>query len=185
MEICDNLGKSAVDYARDNPEILNLLEYISSHREKMDSNERDKKAQKLLELYDKTTSEDFIDFDLLVTLIICIHKASQPGSILVFLPGYDHIMMCNDRLLGSTIDPTTIKIFFLHSSMNIRDQHDVFKKIPNMRKIILSTNIAETSLTIDDVVFVIDIGKGKEKCYDSVGNHIYTIINITLGIFWW
>lgn len=170
MEICDKMGKTAFDYAKDNVEILQLLDYIKSHREKTNSNERDSKAQKLLEVYDKTTSDDFIDFELLVTLIGCIHKINQPGAILVFLPGYDDIMMCNDKILASSIDMATVRIFFLHSSMNIRDQHEVFKKIPNTRKIILSTNIAETSLTIDDVVYVIDTGKCKEKCYDSVSS---------------
>lgn len=168
MEIHDGMGKTAFDYARDNIETLQFLEYIKSHREKSNSSVRDSRAQKLLELYDKTTPEDQIDFDLLVTLIGCIHNANAPGSILVFLPGYDDIMMSNDRILSSSIDPTTIRIFFLHSSMNIRDQHEVFKKIPNRRKIILSTNIAETSLTIEDVVYVIDTGKCKEKCFDSV-----------------
>lgn len=166
--MCDEMGRTAFDYARDNLETMQLLEYIKSYRKKSNSNERDSKAQNLLELYDKTTFDDFIDFDLLITLIGCIHKVRQPGSILVFVPGYDDIMMCNDRIMTSTIDSTSIRVFFLHSSMNIRDQHEVFKKIPNKRKIILSTNIAETSLTIDDVVFVIDTGKCKEKCFDSV-----------------
>lgn len=172
MEICDEMGKTAFDYGRDKRDILQLLEYIKLHREKSNSNERDSRAEKLLELYDKTTSDDYIDYDLLVTLVGCIHNVSAPGSILVFLPGYDDIMMCNDRILTSSIDPTTIRIFFLHSSMNIRDQHEVFKKIPDKRKIILSTNIAETSLTIDDVVYVIDTGKCKEKCFDSVSYNI-------------
>lgn len=50
----------------------------------------------------------------------------------------------------------------------MKDQCDVFKSLPNQRKLILSTNIAETSITVEDVVFVIDVGKAKEKVFDSV-----------------
>jgi len=55
--------------------------------------------------------------------------------------------------------------------MGSQDQKKIFKKItPMSRKIILSTNIAETSLTIDDVTFVVDCGKVKEKSYDALSN---------------
>ena len=47
----------------------------------------------------------------------------------------------------------------------------IFKKPEGeVRKIVLATNIAETSITIDDVVFVIDCGKAKESSYDALDN---------------
>lgn len=50
-------------------------------------------------------------------------------------------------------------------------QRLIFDKAKNgVRKIVLATNIAETSITIDDVVFVIDCGKAKETSYDALNN---------------
>lgn len=90
------------------------------------------------------------------------------GSILVFLPGYDDILAINNRLTERPGSNTRPQIFMLHSQMNAADQKNVFDplKDPSVRKVILSTNIAEASLTIDDVIFVVDCGKVKEKVYD-------------------
>ena len=41
---------------------------------------------------------------------------------------------------------------------------------PNVRKIVLATNMAETSITINDVIFVVDCGKAKETSYDALNN---------------
>ena len=58
-------------------------------------------------------------------------------------------------------------VYPLHSGIPSKDQRSVFIKPPKgVRKIILATNIAETALTIEDVAFVIDTGRAKEKSYD-------------------
>ena len=55
-------------------------------------------------------------------------------------------------------------IFSLHSALATQDQTRVFQKAPEgVRKIILATNIAETSITIDDVKWVVDAGRVKEN----------------------
>lgn len=126
-------------------------------------------AESLLADYDKTISDEIIDFDLIIHVIKYIHGMQKPGSILVFLPGYDDIMLCQEYILNSGLKNSDFAIFLLHGSMQIGAQHDVFNVIPGKRKIILSTNVAETSITIDDVVFVVDSGRAKEKTYDAVG----------------
>ncbi|KAF5298687.1 hypothetical protein FQR65_LT09667 [Abscondita terminalis] len=123
----------------------------------------------LLEMYDRTVSEDIIDFELIVKVICYIHAHDNKGTILVFLPGYEDIITCQEKIFSSTLlNPKEFELFMLHGSMNINAQHGVFKIVRNRHKIILSTNIAETSLTIGDVVYVIDTGRAKEKSYDSI-----------------
>ncbi|XP_033121798.1 3'-5' RNA helicase YTHDC2-like [Anneissia japonica] len=128
--------------------------------------------KELLEAYHHSFDDEKVDIDLILSLLHYIIKNSQEGSILVFLPGYSDIVSLRDWLLS---DSTTFGnsdrfyIYTLHSNMQSSDQKKVFRIAPQgIRKIILSTNIAETSVTISDVVFVIDSGKVKEKCFDSI-----------------
>ncbi|KAG1669651.1 3'-5' RNA helicase YTHDC2 [Nymphon striatum] len=130
-----------------------------------------KENNELLELYQKSVNEDqYIDYNLLLTLLFYVHASCDPGGILVFLPGYaDLVLMCdkitNDQLFQKK---SKFVLYTLHSSMQTSDQKKVFKRPPKgVRKIILSTNIAETSVTIDDIVYVVDCGKVKQKSYNS------------------
>ncbi|VDM61486.1 unnamed protein product [Angiostrongylus costaricensis] len=89
------------------------------------------------------------------------------GAVLVFLPGFDDITQMRDKILSESWRGRQPVVFTLHSQMNSFEQQKVFDSVGlTERKVILSTNIAEASLTIDDVVFVIDCGKVKEKTYD-------------------
>ena len=66
-------------------------------------------------------------------------------------------------------DSSNAVILPLHSSLSNAEQTAIFQKPPKgKRKIVLSTNIAETSITIDDVVFVVDAGRVKENRYDDL-----------------
>jgi len=61
-----------------------------------------------------------------------------------------------------------LDIYQLHSSLKIEANHEAFKRPKEgRRKIILATNIAESSITIPDVSFVIDFGLYKELNYSS------------------
>lgn len=96
------------------------------------------------------------------------------GSILIFLPGLAEIQAVHDALCESSeFSPRTNKYVLvpLHSTLTNEEQSLVFKKAPpGKRKIVMSTNIAETSVTIDDCVFVIDCGQMKEKHFDANRN---------------
>ncbi|KAK9676403.1 hypothetical protein RND81_11G074700 [Saponaria officinalis] len=114
-------------------------------------------------------NEEVIDYDLLEDLVCYIDDNCGDGAILVFLPGVSEIYRLHDKLAASYRfgGHSSEWLLPLHSSVAAIDQKKVFSKPPkNIRKVIMATNIAETSITIDDVVFVIDSGKHKEYRYD-------------------
>lgn len=117
----------------------------------------------------KRLNEDVIDFDLLEDLICYIDENCPTGAVLVFLPGVAEIEMLIDRLSASVRfkGASSDWILPLHSMLSPTDQRKVFQSPPeNIRKVILATDIAETSITIDDVVYVVDTGKHKENRYN-------------------
>ena len=90
------------------------------------------------------------------------------GAILVFLPGWNEISQLRDQLAGDPRFGNDVLVLPLHSMVPPAEQKRVFQRPPRgMKKVVLATNIAETAVTIDDVVFVIDSGRLKEKSYDA------------------
>ncbi|KAF5224297.1 hypothetical protein ECC02_002553 [Trypanosoma cruzi] len=84
------------------------------------------------------------------------------SSVLVFLPGWDEINKACEILERNT----KFHIICLHSSVGSEEQMRCFLPPPEGKvKLILSTNIAESGVTIDDVAVVIDVGRAKEKSY--------------------
>lgn len=115
-----------------------------------------------------------VPYALVAMTIAHIAKSSQEGAILVFLPGLDEIVKVDEllrsgRFLGIDFkDESRFKLSMLHSSIST-GQSEVFDAVPEgCRKIILATNIAETSITIPDVQYVVDTGKLRQKEYDQV-----------------
>lgn len=110
---------------------------------------------------------------LVATTIAHISKTTETGAILVFLPGLEEMIKVEKLLsmqpLGLDFrDSSRFKVHLLHSSIPAA-QTEVFNEVlPGCRKIILSTNIAETSVTIADVQHVVDTGKLKENRYDPL-----------------
>ncbi len=112
-------------------------------------------------------NEDRIDFDLLEDLVGYIHENEDVGAILVFLPGMAEISNLHRRLEASRRF-SGCWLVPLHSTVAPSDQRKAFKRPPkDVRKVVIATNIAETSLTIEDVVYVVDSGKLKERRHDA------------------
>ncbi|KAL3510671.1 hypothetical protein ACH5RR_030072 [Cinchona calisaya] len=116
---------------------------------------------------------DCIGFNLVEYLLNYICQNERPGAVLVFMTGWDDISALKEKLQGHPIMGDTNQVLLLtcHGSMASSEQRLIFDKAEDgVRKIVLATNIAETSITIDDVVFVIDCGKAKETSYDALNN---------------
>uniref|UniRef100_I3K0G5 RNA helicase n=1 Tax=Oreochromis niloticus TaxID=8128 RepID=I3K0G5_ORENI len=131
--------------------------------------------QELLRLYHHSFDDQWVDLELIMNLLHNICSSTSDGAVLIFLPGYDEIVELRDRILHDdkrfSGQSERYHVFTLHSDMQTQDQKKALKTSPpGVRKIILSTNIAETSITINDVVFVIDSGKVKEKSFDTLSN---------------
>lgn len=113
-----------------------------------------------------------VPFGLVACTIAHIAKTSREGAILVFLPGLAEIVKVEEILRNQSSgvdfnDESKFKLCLLHSSLPA-GQNTVFDPVPEgCRKIILGTNIAETSITIPDVQYVVDTGKLREKQYDQ------------------
>nr|CAD7257324.1 unnamed protein product [Timema shepardi] len=96
-----------------------------------------------------------------VAKVVSWVNQSQPsrGAILCFLPGWSEIE-ATSRALS---DDPSLYVLRVHSKLPYDEQALIFQPPPDgLRKVILATNIAETSITVEDVVFVVDTGAHKE-----------------------
>ncbi|XP_049397898.1 pre-mRNA-splicing factor ATP-dependent RNA helicase DEAH7-like isoform X2 [Solanum stenotomum] len=123
--------------------------------------------------YSKTPCEDYVE--AAVKQAMTIHIAGAPGDILIFLTGQDDIeATCYalsermEQLISSTKQPVPkLLILPIYSQLPADLQAKIFQKAEDgARKCIVATNIAETSLTIDGIFYVIDTGYGKMKVYN-------------------
>ncbi|XP_074426145.1 3'-5' RNA helicase YTHDC2 isoform X2 [Larus michahellis] len=178
-------GWMALDWAKrfGQTEVVDLLESYSASVESgnldesslVQTSDSDLSAEdrELLKAYHHSFDDEKVDLDLIMHLLYNICHSCEAGAILIFLPGYDEIVSLRDRILFDdkrfADSAHRYQVFMLHSNMQTLDQKRVLKSPPpGVRKIILSTNIAETSITVNDVVFVIDSGKMKEKSFDAL-----------------
>lgn len=112
-----------------------------------------------------------INYNLIASTVQAIDSGlgSQAGGILIFLPGTMEINRTLDALRGLP----NMHALPLHASLIPTEQRRVFPPAPRgKRKIVVATNVAETSITIEDIVAVIDCGKVKETSFDPQNNMV-------------
>lgn len=126
-----------------------------------------------------------VPWTLIALTITHVIQSSTEGHVLVFLPGWSEISGVQKTLLESSMGinyrSDTYSIHCLHSSIPVAEQQVIFDPPPpGQRRIILSTNIAETSVTIPDVVYVVDTARIKENRYNPE-KRISAIVSAPVG----
>jgi pre-mRNA-splicing factor ATP-dependent RNA helicase DHX38/PRP16 len=119
--------------------------------------------------YAKTQTHDYVD--AAVKQVLTIHLTLPPGDILVFMTGQEDIEATCEVIAERAATIDNIKPLLLlpmYSQLPADLQAKIFKHSDaGQRKCIISTNIAETSLTVDGIRYVIDSGYSKLKVYNS------------------
>ncbi|KAJ1083659.1 hypothetical protein NDU88_003814 [Pleurodeles waltl] len=119
-------------------------------------------------LFSKTPQEDYVE--AAVKQALQIHLSGAPGDLLIFMPGQEDIEVSSDQIverLEELENAPALAVLPIYSQLPSDLQAKIFQKAPDgVRKCIVATNIAETSLTVDGIMFVIDSGYCKLKVFN-------------------
>merc|ERR1712048_631583 len=121
-------------------------------------------------LYTKEAETDYLDAALIT--VMQIHLTEPPGDILVFLTGQEEIDTACEILYErmKSLGPEVPELIILpvYSALPSEMQTRIFDPAPpGSRKVVIATNIAETSLTIDGIFYVVDPGFVKQNVYNA------------------
>ncbi|XP_034490179.1 3'-5' RNA helicase YTHDC2 [Drosophila innubila] len=149
--------------------VLSKTGYMTPQMMRMLGNDDNADEEQLLQAYltaHHSREEDNIDNALIVSLLQMLLLMGVKGAVIVYLPGYQDMTTLMDHLL-ETLPEDHIKVMLLHSQIDGLKQKEVFREYSDVQlKIVLSTNIGQTSITIPDLLYVIDTGRSKMKTYD-------------------
>ncbi|XP_056134192.1 pre-mRNA-splicing factor ATP-dependent RNA helicase PRP16 isoform X2 [Lampris incognitus] len=119
-------------------------------------------------LFSKTPQEDYVE--AAVKQALQIHLSGMAGDILIFMPGQEDIEVTSDQIverLEELESAPALAVLPIYSQLPSDLQAKIFQKAPDgVRKCIVATNIAETSLTVDGIMFVVDAGYCKLKVFN-------------------
>jgi hypothetical protein len=120
-------------------------------------------------LYTKEPESDYLDAALIT--IMQIHLSEPPGDILLFLTGAEEIdtscEILHERMKALGPQVPELIVLPVYSALPSEMQSRIFDPAPpGARKCVIATNIAETSITIDGIFYVIDPGFVKQNAYD-------------------
>lgn len=121
-------------------------------------------------MYAKQAEADYVRAAL--STVLQIHQNQGPGDVLVFLTGQEEIETLVESLEEACrrLNINNLRTLPLYAGLPAEEQALVFEPpLKGVRKIVVSTNIAETSVTIPGIVYVVDSGMAKNSVWDSSG----------------
>ncbi|KAG2187395.1 hypothetical protein INT44_005083 [Umbelopsis vinacea] len=121
-------------------------------------------------LYTKEPEADYMDAALIT--VMQIHLSEPPGDVLLFLTGQEEIdtaaEILYERMKALGPDVPELIILPVYSALPSEMQSRIFEPTPpGSRKVVIATNIAETSITIDGIYYVVDPGFVKQNKWDA------------------
>jgi len=134
-------------------------------------------------LYTKTPETDYLDAALIT--VMQIHLSEPPGDVLLFLTGQEEIdtacQILYERMKSLGDNLPELIILPVYSALPSEMQTRIFDAAPpGSRKVVVATNIAEASLTIDGIYYVVDPGFVKQKAYNpKVGMDSLVVVPIS------
>ncbi|KAN0128525.1 Pre-mRNA-splicing factor ATP-dependent RNA helicase [Lactarius tabidus] len=162
-----------------------FLEFFSSPPEPIDSRivSLEGRAYPVQIAYLDQPTEDYVR--KAAETVVSIHRQHGRGDILVFLTGREEIDRCMEELMDAISSLPEKKPYLrpvaLHSGLSMTEQMQIFEPSPtDSRKVVVATNIAEASITIEGVKFVVDCGFVKIRTYDgSIGLSSLKVVPIS------
>ena len=119
-------------------------------------------------MYAKNTVEDYVD--AAVKQAIQLHLSADDGDMLIFMPGQEDIEVTCETIkerLDEVDNAPGLAVLPIYSQLPSDLQAKIFQRAPDgLRKVVVATNIAETSLTLDGILYVIDCGYCKMKVFN-------------------
>lgn len=120
------------------------------------------------ETADDAPTEDPLDLFEGIERSVREITAEGPGDVLVFLSGESEIRDAQDLLIGMNASSREqLEILPLYGRLSAQEQHRVFARGSSRRRVILATNVAETSVTVPGIVYVIDAGTARISRYNA------------------
>lgn len=158
-EFLEFFTRRSETHAQDNPQVTGAIISIEGRTYPIDI------------LYLESPAENYVEKAIITVLEI--HAREPKGDILVFLTGRDEIEFAINAVAerSAQSDPASQVLLPLplYAGLSTEQQMYVFEQAPeNTRKVIFSTNIAEASVTIDGITYVVDSGFVKERAYNPI-----------------